>query len=781
MIIVNKFSNFRVGTKILLGYVFALALMAMVVGVAILRINQINATVTNLAQNLATEQHLADQIVANVWSIHFYALQYMDQQNPEDLKRYRAEFANFEQLLAIAHQQIKNERTDYLSNIRTGIQTYGADVTRVINLLTWRKRDLLVNLDQQGRLTEIKLEQLRANSFFADDTITSYYAGNAQRALLLMRVAAFQYLGSGDPYWTDEFNRAYENAQISFHKLDKATLSPVYRELVHDAETAVNTYVQSFAKVQENYAQQEELVANKLNVVGPEIRTVGSAMSASVATDFQAAADTTQALVAQTEWVLLVTMGLAIITALSFGGIIASSITRPLQQVTNVSRQIADLDLRTLTTEMDAIAHGDLTRNLTITAQALSFETGDEIGQMARAFNAIIIQLQKTGQSFSDMAVNLANLTRRNALLFEQMHHAKDAAEAASRAKSEFLSNMSHELRTPLTAILSYAQILQLNGEQKTSPEEGLAIIQQSGEHLLTLINDILDMAKIEAGRLDLRSHPIHLATFLDGVVSMIRMRAEHKGIYFVYTTPTPLPPIIEVDAKRLRQVLINLLSNAIKFTDQGQVTLKISVINDPGVTNPAANQPDGAEAVKTIRFEVTDTGVGIRPEQLEKIFEPFEQAGNRAHRAEGTGLGLTISRQIVQAMGGNLQVESRAGEGSTFWFEVACPIVEVDLELIPTNKAAKESVLNGASQGKGNWVDKEPLIPPPSAEMAVLLDLAMKGNMPGIRKRATQLEQMGQQYRPFAAKLQQLARAYAEDEILALVNQGIKHRIDSE
>lgn len=780
MVIVNKFSNFRVGTKILIGYVFALALMAMVVGVAILRINQINATVTNLAQNLAAEQHLADQIVANVWSIHFYALQYMDQQNPEDLKRYRAEFANFEQILAVANQQITDERMDYLDNIRTGIQTYSADVTRVINLLTWRKRDLLVNLDQQGRLTEIKLEQLRANSFFADDTVTSYYAGNAQRALLLMRVAAFQYLGSGDLYWIDEFNRAYENAQNSFHKLDKATLSPVYRELVHDAETAVNTYVQSFAKVQENYAQQEALVANKLNVVGPEIRTVGSAMSASVGADFQAAADTTQALVAQTEWVLLVTMGLAIVTALSFGGIIASSITRPLQQVTNVSRQIADLDLRTLTTEMDAIAHGDLTRNLTITAQALSFESGDEIGQMARAFNAIITQLQKTGQSFSDMAVNLANLTRRNALLFEQMQHAKEAAEAASRAKSEFLSNMSHELRTPLTAILSYAQILKLNGEQKPSPEEGLAIIQQSGEHLLTLINDILDMAKIEAGRLELRPHPIHLPTFLDGVVRMMRMRAEQKGIGFVYTTPTALPPGLEVDAKRLRQVLINLLSNAVKFTDQGQVTLKISVINDPESTNPAANQPHRAESVKTIRFEVADTGVGIRPEQLEKIFEPFEQAGDRARRAEGTGLGLTISRQIVQAMRGNLQVESRAGQGSTFWFEVACPIVEVDLELT-TNEVVKESALNGASQGKGNWLDKEPLIPPPPAEMAVLLDLAMKGNMPGIRKRAAQLEQMDQQYRPFAAKLQQLARLYAEDEILALVNQGMEHRLDSE
>ena len=222
---VNTFNNYKVSTKLLIGYVIALTLMATVIIVAILGIHQINDTVTTLAEGLATEQHLAGQVVANLWATHFYALQYMDQQNPVDLGRYRAEYANFDQLLTVADQRIsKRERLAHLDNVRDDIQTYGADVTQVIELLTIRNRDLLVDLDQQGRLAEIKLEQIRANSFFADDTDTSYQAGNAQRALLLMRVAAFQYLESGDGYWLDEFNRTYEGAQTSFQKLNKSFL-----------------------------------------------------------------------------------------------------------------------------------------------------------------------------------------------------------------------------------------------------------------------------------------------------------------------------------------------------------------------------------------------------------------------------------------------------------------------------------------------------------------------------------------------------------------------------
>lgn len=892
---VNTFNNYRVGVKILIGYVIALALMAAVIIIAILRIQQINDTVTRLAKGLAAEQHLADQVVTNVWATHFYALQYMDQQNPADLGRYRAAYANFDQLLAVAGQRTsKQNRLVYLDNIKSGIATYGNDFTRVIELLTTRNRDLLVNLDQQGRLAEIKLEQIRANSFFADDTVTSYHAGNAQRALLLMRVAAFQYLESGDLYWIDEFNRTYESAQTSFQKLDQAIQSQLYQELADDAEAAVNTYARSFAEIQANYTQQQNIITNRLNVVGPAIREAGAAISADVATDFQAAAATTQTLAAHTQWVLLITMGLAILMALGFGLLIARSITGPLARVTSVAGQIADLDLQKLTSEMDAIAQGDLARHLTITTRALSIRSGDEIGQMARAFNAVIRQLQKAGVAFSDMAENLRALTERNARLFEQAQAARQNAEAASQAKSNFLASMSHELRTPLNAILGYAQLLKRDPTLPAPHSEGLAVIQESGQHLLTLINDVLDLAKIEAGKLSLQPATVHLPTFLGGVVNMMQFRAREKGLQFTYEPEPGLPYGVEVDEKRLRQVLINLLGNAIKFTHTGKVTLQAQVVE---VQNGEVEAGSVAPATKQIRFMVTDTGIGIKPDQMALIFQPFEQLTPGSLAVEGVGLGLPISQQIIRAMGSEIRVNSREGHGSTFTFDLTLPVIQTELPvnsasprvlsgyagprrkiliaddkpdnlsllnnflsplgfetitaqngqeaitqvlrerpdliildmLMPVKSGAEtirelrrqpslsKTVIIATSASAGSYtpapttyddflpkpVDFDALIellethlqltwqfadepdpqlnetteiiPPPAQELNELYDLAMKGNMPGVYKRATEIERKNRQYHPFATQLQKLAKAFDEDGVLAMVTSHLE------
>ncbi|NDJ22576.1 response regulator [Nostoc sp. B(2019)] len=237
---------------------------------------------------------------------------------------------------------------------------------------------------------------------------------------------------------------------------------------------------------------------------------------------------------------------------------------------------------------------------------------------------------------------------------------AKEIADNANQAKSEFLANMSHELRTPLNGILGYAQIL---GRSKALPEKerhGVGIIYQCGSHLLTLINDVLDLSKIEARKLELTPTGIHLPAFLQGVVEICRIRAEQKGIDFIYQPDSMLPAGVLADEKRLRQVLINLLGNGIKFTDKGAVTLKVAVLETALDTN-----------YRRISFQVQDTGVGIEPEQIDKIFQAFEQVGDRKRQAEGTGLGLAISQKIVDLMGGQIQVKSQAGIGSNFYFEV--------------------------------------------------------------------------------------------------------------
>ncbi|KQV85412.1 response regulator [Rhizobacter sp. Root1221] len=247
---------------------------------------------------------------------------------------------------------------------------------------------------------------------------------------------------------------------------------------------------------------------------------------------------------------------------------------------------------------------------------------------------------------------------------------ARAAAELASLAKSEFLTQMSHELRTPLNGILGFAQILQRDKTLTERQARGLKIIDESGQHLLTLINDILDLSRIDAAKLDLYPTEVNLPVFLQVVGDIIRVKAEEKSLLFVYQATPDLPATIRVDEKRLRQVLLNLLSNAIKFTDTGQVTLRATRLQSPGT---------GAEADATarLRFEVEDEGIGMSEAQLARLFRPFEQVADVKRREGGAGLGLAISRQLVRLMGGDIQVRSRPSEGSVFAFEIEVPAMQ--------------------------------------------------------------------------------------------------------
>ncbi|WP_437287277.1 AAA family ATPase [Sorangium sp. So ce406] len=429
--------------------------------------------------------------------------------------------------------------------------------------------------------------------------------------------------------------------------------------------------------------------------------------------------------------VLLLVEGeeLSVVARLSVeGGRIETGLSEPLSQSAEVARAVAHYVERTGEPVVvdDARADARFAADPYLASHGVLSLLAIPLSHRGRLLGVLYLEHREAPGAFHEKRVELlsvlasqAAIAVENALLYRdleakikertaELHVAKEAAERANQAKSDFLSSMSHELRTPLNGIMGYSQILVRSPELPPRGREVLHLIQKSSDHLLALINDVLDLAKIEAGKIEPVLREFQFPPFVKTVVDLCRVRAQEKGIALTHALRGAALKAVHADEKRLTQVLLNLLGNAIKFTERGGVSLDVEVLEE--------RVPAG----RMVRFRVEDTGPGIAPEHLSRIFEPFEQVGDQRAKAEGTGLGLAITKKLVEQMGGAIQVQSQIGVGSVFTVTLplaearssASPIVDDGWEAIVGYRGERRAILVVDDNADNRAVVRELLAP---------------------------------------------------------------------
>ncbi|MBL8056643.1 MAG: HAMP domain-containing protein [Anaerolineales bacterium] len=460
-------NNLKVGTKIIAGYVVALALMLVVGGVALIRLNGLNASIKDLTANLAVDRQLGNDIVTQILLVRLYGNKYIANHDAADVDRFNEEYGRLTELLQQAETDItKPERVALLKTITADTPAYGAAFDEIESVIVGRDQIQFNVLDVQGPLGEAKLAELRANS---SNLAAVQAAGDVQAAFLLMRLDAFKYLAEGDPAWVAKFDERHVQAVAALARLKAAGLTAAETRLMDEATAAVAAYDTAFGSLQVDYDRQRQLQADQLDVLGPRIRQAASEIVASVGQEFEASTIAAGDLVNQTWIVLITVMVVAAVLGIGLGLVISRGITRPLAQVMRLGRQMAEVDLQALATEMGAMAQGDLTRRLALTAEPVDIHTTDEVGQLAGTFNTILARLQEVGGAFDSMVHYLQAAVRQVADNAENVNGAAVQLSAAAGQASQATSQIA----------VTIQQVAQGNQQQSQSVAHTAASVEQ--------------------------------------------------------------------------------------------------------------------------------------------------------------------------------------------------------------------------------------------------------------------------------------------------------------
>ncbi|HSH04092.1 MAG TPA: methyl-accepting chemotaxis protein [Anaerolineae bacterium] len=511
----DKFRNLKVGTKIITGYLLVLLLLTAVGGLAVIRLNQINQTVNTLAFDLAQDQHLADQMVSKILLMRYYAITYAMNQNAEDLTRYNEEHNAFQELLTQADTDItKPERVTLLNDIKADLTTYIDKFDQVEIAMNNRQQIVDNVLDVQGPLVENQLQDLRVSATNNNESDIAFYAGSAQRTFILMRLDAFKYLDNGDEAMATKFEERYDQ---TIDALD--SLTPLVQDGIHQAElasirTAVNSYHTGFQNLQNDYKNQNLLLAD-IQTLGPQIRQTASDMSTSVVNDFQTLATDTENLVQQTQFVLIVTVGIAVLATIALAVFISRSITVPLQSVAEVAT---------------AITNGDLSTRARVAYQ-------DEVGLLANAFNSMTDnlkqrlekeqQLRQVEQEANKNAVakeTIENTVNQYSRFIEQVTQGDLTVRLTLNGNNDDLTRLGHNLNN---------MVLRL-GEMTTR-------IREATNNMATAANEILAaMTQQASGAAEQSAAISQTTTTIDEVRSIVEQaltRAEQVAEQSAQTT----------------------------------------------------------------------------------------------------------------------------------------------------------------------------------------------------------------------------------------------------